>query len=1414
MSQRANLIKCAGLITHGSELSVQEGSLKQATNVNIDEDGVITSRRGLSDYGNPTDDITEKRVKQLIEYKERLFRHFEDKIQFEDNTGIFQDIEGTYTEVRSGYRIKWKETKSNLYFTTEEGIKRISVKNNSELTSTGSVKIEQAGVPKAAYLEGDFEEKIGGFLPAQSKVSYRFIFGRKDANGNLLLGSQSARHIVTNLNDRVLEYETASITIAQSADPANRYIINDSDYIVVPSVNTKTTFYFKRSTGLSVPKPQKADTIGSSFVQVDISNIFNPNIVNNVFNTDTDYVIGDKVAYDDSANIVNYVCIADTTPGSPELPTDVLFWQEIPYDIAEDIVYNTAVAGVLANELASSLSTYDVTLTASTIVLTSEEEGNIDDISVDMVDSGNSGESPLTSTNISGSVVEGAEGNVRLSLVIPPTITDDYFVQLYRTSFLTKPEGLELSDIDPGDENNLVYEAGITANDILAGEIQVYDDRPESFRNSGASLYTNEITGEGVLQANDPPPIALDIELFRSSMFYANTKSSHKTEISLISVNDFETFKTRMIIGNSSKTRYYTFSDSEGTNEYGGDILLSDSTSISLSLDETARSIVKIINKDVDSLVNAFYLSGARDLPGNILFEARDLTDDPFFISIESGYDTFQIGNSYVEEDNVTYEGVDYKCIADVSGELPTNTLFWEVFNIEKEVSPDLAVSKVMSRLLGTGSATKVTVDDHGFSESDTIRVNYTAENNPKSYLEGESYNIGDKVSYGSHCYESLQNNNISIPPETPFSNTDWNYLYPSSFSGNYVISNVTTNDFTIEYPLALSIDSGINGSIFSIENTSVSDPVLESDNLEVANRLYYSKVSEPEAVPAINFIDVGAKDEEISRIISLRDNLFVLKQDGIYIVSGTSAPNFSVRLLDNTRILAPDSAVVLNNQIFCLTEQGVTVITDSGAGVISRGIENLIDPISNASYDYRPNTFGIAYENDRSYLLFAPSDDGDSSATQAYRYNIFERTWSRWEYSATCGHVMERDNKLYVGNGDRNYVSQERKNFDRTDNCDREFDVFISSRGVEGLEIELSSTEDVAINDVLVQTQEVSANFINRRILAKMDKLDTGTELTGFIANGNSNNIIATTPYPHLLQDLSTWSFKITYTNDQNQEMIEIQEHIVTKLSEFQFSINYDNSDNSLLNIDVRDFYSRTFFIETGEDITVNVNALNNYLFIRDPVQYQGLSYVSGISDKSINLNNILESVNTLVDELNAFGTITSLKDYKKPEAVTFEAYITSIDYRINLVTVHTERPFLQQDITVFKSIKKVTEWNPQHFGDPSALKQVSAVTILFDQNNFSIARAKFSSDLSQSLSETPINGKGIAYFGDMTWDNPNSYWGGQGNDVPYRTIVPREKQKCRYLSITFEHNNAREEFRILGITGVVRPISSRGYK
>jgi hypothetical protein len=252
-------------------------------------------------------------------------------------------------------------------------------------------------------------------------------------------------------------------------------------------------------------------------------------------------------------------------------------------------------------------------------------------------------------------------------------------------------------------------------------------------------------------------------------------------------------------------------------------------------------------------------------------------------------------------------------------------------------------------------------------------------------------------------------------------------------------------------------------------------------------NRIYFSKTQQPEAVPLLNFLDVGPEDKAISRILALRESLFILKEDGVYRLTGFTG-SFSVDAFDkSTQIIAPDTAVVLNNQIYCLTNQGVASISDTGISIISRPIENVIDLITSSNYDFEFTSFGVSYETDRAYLLSIVSNTSDTVATQILRYNTFTQGWTRWEISKTCGHVLKYDDKLYFGPADENFVERERKSFKRTDYADRQFDISIVQNGVNQNTVTLSTAQLQAVGDALVQDQKLTIIEFNQ-MLKKLD--------------------------------------------------------------------------------------------------------------------------------------------------------------------------------------------------------------------------------------------------------------------------------------------------------------------------------------
>ena len=136
----------------------------------------------------------------------------------------------------------------------------------------------------------------------------------------------------------------------------------------------------------------------------------------------------------------------------------------------------------------------------------------------------------------------------------------------------------------------------------------------------------------------------------------------------------------------------------------------------------------------------------------------------------------------------------------------------------------------------------------------------------------------------------------------------------------------------------------------------------------------------------------------------------------------------------------------------------------------------------------------------------------------------------------------------------------------------------------------------------------------------------------------------------------------------------------------------------------------------------------------------------------------------------------------------------------------------FIQGDVSLFKAIKCLVQYAPQHFGKPESTKQVSEGTFIFDQNNFWGGTMAYASDRSFDFASIQFNGRGPGYWDGYSWANVT--FGGEGNEVPVRTLVPMDKARCRYLHVQFIHGNAREEWKLIGVSLEPREVSTRGYR
>lgn len=1346
----ATLNSARGLVTDSNALSNPNGSLAIADNVVIDSDNIIQQRRGYKDYASLTAE-----AKQLISYKNRILSHYSNKLAYDNGSGTFIDFLGQYMELDAGLRIKGIEANGNFYFTTSEGIKKISAKSASDFPST---IITRAGGIKAVDLSVKSILDDAGYLPPQSKAAYRIVFGTKDKNDNVILGYPSPRSIITNTSADVNQSENFTISVLNHAS------ISNSEYFLFNTIDTGYFVWFEVSG--SATEPSTSETLSREGIKV------------NLQGTATD----------------------------------------------------AEAAARIANELAATVIGIKVEIALAEITVTINTPGDVADVA-----QGTVAVTDLKVTKVfDGSITEGISANAELEFSLPGEITTDYFYQVYRTSVVTVTPGVTLSDIDPGDEMNLIIETPITALDISAGTITLVDNTPEGFRQVGAFLYTNPVTGGGILSANERPPIATDVAMFRNSVFYANTKDIHRLEMSILSVDNFVSGSTKLTVAKGDKLTEYTFVGDVEVTEFtvlpksqtvaGSYIEINSAEDMrnyylwfdkgikSLSFNSTTNvnSATETITITNHGLATNDKITFTGTLPGGLSlltdYYAIRIDANNFQVAASPGGSAINLTNA-VGTATVSLVSVDPAISSKQGIRIPLE-LYEDTLDGSKQAFIDALADFEDFIAASTGAATiTLTCTDAGFvtdpvisspapgwtvsviaqgdgedviskeallsvSSSTATAIDLTTRSLIKVinrdadcpvtaiYLSGpddlpgkllfESKELDDEA-----FYVAINSNSLSseFSPELPSTivldsiNSTTNVfktavahgltagteiylndnpgLTPTEFSGVYTIATVPAID---EFTL-VGVDVGINqpGPISGV----IFQTTVASNNNEAPNRIYYSKVSQPEAVPIINYVDIGPKDKKILRILALRDNLFALKEDGVYIITGPSAPNFSVRLLDNsTLITAPDTAAVLNNLIYVLSNQGVVSVSDSGISVVSGNIDDTIRKVTTFAYNYFYTSFAVSYESDRAYIIWLPTTKQDSVATQAFRYNTFTNTWTRWIKTNRCGIVLQADDRMYLGVGEKTVIEQERKNDERQDYADKDFAVFIGANAFNNTTVKLSSVVDVVKGDALVQEQYVSIPKFNR-LLKKLDS-----------DNGPADNDYYST-------------FKVTTGDNLANVLIAL----VAKL----------NADANL----------GTFTAPSGVNTLTALQA----------------------------------DYNLMIDELNHPASGTAFKDYKKAtDLLVYEVIVQSSKLSTNTIVINFSTWFIQGAARIYKHIPTEVVWAPQHFGSPDQLKQIAEGTVLLEKNNIYSAIVGYSSDRSADFTDIEYPLKGPGFWGSYTW--ADVVWGGAGNSVPLRTLIPQNKSRCRYLNVKFKHENAREGFRLLGISLEPRNIGPRGYR
>ncbi len=247
-------------------------------------------------------------------------------------------------------------------------------------------------------------------------------------------------------------------------------------------------------------------------------------------------------------------------------------------------------------------------------------------------------------------------------------------------------------------------------------------------------------------------------------------------------------------------------------------------------------------------------------------------------------------------------------------------------------------------------------------------------------------------------------------------------------------------------------------GSTSATKRSSVADSEF--------SRIYYSKTLEPESVPLLNFVDVGAGNSEILKIVPMRERLYVFKEDGIFVVSGSPTSGLRQDILDPTVVLrGSNTAIVCGGRIIALTNRGVVAVSEAGVRVLSGAIEDDIAPYTGA---LQTNAWAAAYETDNLYLLSLDY----SASTGIYVYSVTGNAWTKWTVDRTCAAVNPDTDILYLGSTSNGIIYGENKARTYADYVDDDATTTYTISSVPGTtSLVLSSVSGISVGDIITQS-------------------------------------------------------------------------------------------------------------------------------------------------------------------------------------------------------------------------------------------------------------------------------------------------------------------------------------------------------
>lgn len=203
--ENVNIRKFSGLYLQPNSFGVPDGAMEVAENVVISRDDTITSRRGFPVFYTPGSGVT---LNTLATYQNKLIAICNDRVYWIDDAGVATQLSGSITATNP---VRYFEANKNFYFTTDNGLKKLTAYDSAILDAGASPALDCLVIQWATA--GSSSNPIAASTGNPVVTGYRIVFGRRDANNNLILGAPSD---VAELSNRCKTFAAPAVTWAKA----------------------------------------------------------------------------------------------------------------------------------------------------------------------------------------------------------------------------------------------------------------------------------------------------------------------------------------------------------------------------------------------------------------------------------------------------------------------------------------------------------------------------------------------------------------------------------------------------------------------------------------------------------------------------------------------------------------------------------------------------------------------------------------------------------------------------------------------------------------------------------------------------------------------------------------------------------------------------------------------------------------------------------------------------------------------------------------------------------------------------------------------------------------------------------------------------------------------------------------------